>query len=142
MHEWQSLSHVKWECKYHLILIPKYRKRVIYGRLRKDIGPLLRELFKQKEVEVIQGFAMPDHVHILISIPPKLSISSVVGYVKGKSAVQIHRRYLGRPQNFNGCHFWSRGYCISSVGLNDKVVREYIRKQENEERKAEQLGLF
>lgn len=142
MHEWKALSHVRWDCKYHVVLVPKYRKRIIYGRIKREIGPLLRDLFRQKGAEVIQGFARPDHVHVLVSIPPKLSVSSLVGYVKGKSAIQIHRRFLGKPMNFAGCHFWSRGYCVSSVGLNANAIREYIRNQEREERRSEQAGLF
>lgn len=142
MREWQTLSHVKWECKYHLVMVPKYRKRIIYGRLRKDIGAILRELFKQKGSEVLEGHAMIDHIHVCVSIPPKFSIADVVGFVKGKSAIQIHRKYLGRAKNFTGFHFWSRGYCASTVGLNEEMIREYIRNQEQEERRQEQMSLF
>jgi putative transposase len=144
MKDWQSLSHVKWDCKFHVVMVPKYRKRLIYGRLKREIGSLLRELFKQKGAEVLEGHAMSDHVHVCVSIPPKWSVSHVLGYVKGKSAIQIHRQYLGRAKNFAGFHFWSRGYCVSTVGLDEQMVRNYIRNQENEERRAEsaQLGLF
>lgn len=144
MNEWKTLSHVKWECKYHLIFVPKYRKRVIYGRLRREIGPVLRELFRQKGVDVLEGYAMPDHVHICVSIPPKFSVAEVVGHVKGKSAIQLHRRFLGRKQNFTGFHFWSRGYCVSTVGRDEKTIREYIKNQESEERREEaaQLNMF
>lgn len=141
MQDWQVLSHVRYECKYHLVIVPKYRKRLIYGRLKKEIGPLLRELFRQKGVEVLEGHAMADHVHVFVSIPPKLSVAEVVGYVKGKSAIQIHRRYLGRKQNFTGFHFWSRGYCVSTVGRDEITIREYIKNQESEERRAEATQL-
>ena len=144
MNDWKTLSHVKWECKYHVIIVPKYRKRLIYGRLKKEMGKILRELFRQKGVEVLEGHAMIDHVHVCVSIPPKLSIAEVIGFVKGKSAIQIHRNYLGRKQNFTGFHFWSRGYCVSTVGRDEKTIREYIRNQESEERREEaaQLSLL
>jgi putative transposase len=144
VNDWKVLSHVKWECKYHLIMVPKYRKRLIYGKLKREIGTVLRELFRQKGVEVLEGHAMADHVHVCVSIPPKLSVSEVVGFVKGKSAIQIHRRYLGRKQNFTGFHFWSRGYCVSTVGRDEQMIREYIKNQESEERREEaaQLNMF
>ena len=142
MKEWQTLSQVKWECKYHVVFVPKYRKRVFYGKLRKGIGAILRELFKQKGSEVLEGHARPDHIHVCVSVPPKHSISQVLGYVKGKSAIQIHRKFLGRNRNMTGLHFWSRGYCVSTVGLDEQMVREYIRNQEKEERREEQLSLF
>jgi putative transposase len=124
-----------------VVIVPKYRKQLIYGRLKKEIGPLLRELFRQKGVEVLEGHAMCDHVHVCVSVPPKLSIAEVIGYVKGKSAIQIHRRYLGRKQNFTGFHFWSRGYCVSTVGRDEHTIREYIKNQESEERRAETAQL-
>ena len=130
MREWQSLSHVRWYCRYHIVFVPKYRKRAIFGQLRKDIGRILRDLCVQHEVELIEGHAMPDHVHLLLSIPPKYSVSNTVGFVKGKSAIQIHRQYLGRQRNFTGFHFWARGYCVSTVGLDEEVIRAYIRNQE------------
>lgn len=143
MKNYSSLFHVRWDCKYHLVFVPKYRKKVIYGRLRKEMGLILRELFKQKDVEIVEGHAMLDHVHICVSVPPKHSISSIVGFVKGKSAVLIHRRYLNRDQNFTGKHFWSRGYFVSTVGINEEVIKAYIRNQEKRERQEEeQAGLF
>ena len=142
MKDWQTLSHVKWDCKFHIVIVPKYRKKVIYGQLRKEMGAILRELFRQKGVEVVEGHAMVDHVHICVQIPPKHSVASVLGFVKGKSAIQIHRKFLGRNRNFTGYHFWSRGYCVSTVGLDEEMIREYIRNQEVEERREEQLGLF
>ena len=142
MKQWQTLSQVKWDCKYHIVLVPKYRKRVFYGRLKKEIGGVLRELFKQKGGDVLEGHAMSDHIHVCVSLPPKHSVSQVMGYVKGKSAIQIHRKFLGRNKNMTGFHFWSRGYCVSTVGLDEQMVREYIRNQEQEERREEQLSFF
>jgi len=139
MREWQSLSHVRWYCRYHVVFVPKYRKRSIFGQLRRDIGRILRELCIQHEVELIEGHAMPDHVHLLLSIPPKYSLSNTVGFVKGKSAIQIHRQYLGRERNFTGFHFWARGYCVSTVGLDEQKIRAYIRDQEEEEKRQEVL---
>jgi putative transposase len=133
---------VKWDCKYHVVLVPKYRKKVIYGQLRKEIGGILRELFRQKGVNVLEGHAMGDHIHVCVSIPPKHSISSVLGFVKGKSAITIHLRFLGKERNFTGLHFWSRGYFVSSVGLDEELIKAYIRNQEKVERREEQLGFF
>ena len=142
MKNYSSLSHVRWDCKYHLVFVPKYRKKVIYGKLRKEMGTILRELFKQKDVEIVEGHAMIDHVHICVSVPPKHSISSIVGFVKGKSAVLIHRRFLNRERNFCGKHFWSRGYFVSTVGINEEVIKAYIRNQEKKERREDQQNLF
>ena len=141
---YQSLSHVRWDCKYHVVMVPKHRKKTIYGQLRKEMGAILRELFKQKGVEVVEGHAMPDHVHVCVSISPKHSVSSILGFVKGKSAIQIHRQYFGKNKNFTGFHFWSRGYCVSTVGLDEEMIKAYIRNQEVEERREEasQMGLF
>ena len=137
MNDWQTLSHVKWECKYHVIIVPKYRKRIIYGQLKREIGSMLRELFRQKGAEVIEGHAMIDHVHVCVSVPPKHSLAQVIGFVKGKSAIQIHRKFLGRQSNFSGFHFWSRGYCVSTVGRDENMIREYIKNQEKEERRED-----
>ena len=139
MREWQSQSHVRWYCNYHLVFVPKFRKRRIYGDLRRDIGKIFRELCKQREVELLEGHALPDHVHLLVSIPPKYSVAHTVGYLKGKSAIRIHREYLGRRKNFTGFHFWARGYCASTVGLDETRVREYIQNQEDEERRQEKF---
>jgi putative transposase len=135
MREWQSLSHVRWYCRYHVVFVPKYRKRTIFGQLRRQIGGMLRELCVQHEVELVEGHAMPDHIHLLLSIPPKYSVSNTVGFVKGKSAIQIHRRFLGRERNFTGFHFWARGYCVSTVGLDEQKIRAYIQNQEEEEKR-------
>jgi len=142
MKDWKRLSHVKWDCKYHVIFVPKYRKKQFYGSLRKEIGGILRELFEHRQTEVLEGHAMPDHLHMVVSIPPKYSIAEVIGYVKGKSAIRIHRDFLGKRRNFTGFHFWGRGYCISTVGLNEKMILEYVRNQEALEKQEEQLRLF
>jgi putative transposase len=139
MREWQSLSHVRWYCRYHVVFVPKYRKRAIFGHLRRQIGGILRELCVQHEIELVEGHAMPDHVHLLLSIPPKFSVANTVGFVKGKSAIRIHRQFLGVERNFRGFHFWARGYCVSTVGLDEDKIRKYIREQEDEERRQEQL---
>jgi len=141
MREWQSLSHVRWYCRYHVVFVPKYRKRAIFGSLRKEIGKLLRELCVEHEIELVEGHAKPDHVHLLLSIPPKFSVANTVGYVKGKSAIRIHRQFLRRERNFTGFHFWARGYCVSTVGLDEEKIRTYIRNQEAEEKRQEQLRL-
>ena len=138
----QSLSHTVWECKYHVVWIPKYRKKVLYGKLRENLGALFKDLASQKESEVIEGHLLPDHVHMLISIPPKYAVSQVVGFLKGKSAIQIARVYLGRRKNFTGQHFWARGYYVSTVGVDEETVRAYIQGQEEEDRRLDQLNLF
>ena len=139
MREWTSQSHVRWYCRYHVVFAQKYRKKAIYGRLRRDIGSILRKLCDENNVELIEGKAMPDHIHLCLSIPPKYSVAHTVGFLKGKSAIRIHREYLGRKRNLTGYHFWSRGYCVSTVGLDEEAVREYIREQEEEDKKADQL---
>jgi putative transposase len=141
MREWQSQSHVRWYCKYHLVFAPKYRKRAIFGQLRRNIGKMLRELCAQHGVELIEGHALADHVHLCVSIPPKYSVANTVGFLKGKSAIRIHREYLNKRRNFTGFHFWARGYCVSTVGLDEKTIRAYIREQEEEERRQENLPL-
>ena len=134
MKEWQSSAHVKWECKYHIVIVPKYRKKVMYGRTRKEIGKIVRQLCRQKDVELVEGHAMPDHIHLVLSFPPKHSIAMVVGYLKGKSAIHIHRKMLGVKKGFTGKHFWSRGYCVSTVGLDEAMIRAYVRNQEELDR--------
>jgi len=142
MEDGASLSHTRWECKYHIVWIPKYRKKAMYGQLRKHLGEVIRKLARQKESNVIEGHLMPDHIHMLISIPPKYSVSQVIGYMKGKSAIHIARSYLGRRKNFTGQHFWARGYYVSTVGLDEDMVRSYIKKQEQEDQRLEQLNMF
>ena len=142
MYDNQSLSHTRWECKYHVVWIPKYRKKVLYGTLRKELGDIFRELASQKECKVIEGHLMADHVHMLLSIPPKYSVAQVVGFIKGKSAIQIARNFHGRKKNFVGVHFWARGYYVSTIGKDEDAVRDYIQKQEQEDRRLDQLKLF
>ena len=142
MNEHETLSHTKWECKYHVVFIPKYRRKALYGELRKHVGEVFRTLATQKECRIEEGHLMSDHVHMMISIPPKYSVSQIVGYIKGKSAIHIARNFLGRPRNFVGQHFWARGYFVSTVGRDEAVVREYIRHQEAEDKRLDQLRLW
>jgi putative transposase len=142
MNEYQTLSHTKWECKYHVVFIPKCRRKVLYGQLRQHLGEVFRELARQKESRVEEGHLQADHVHMLVSIPPKYAVAQVVGYIKGKSAIHIARTYGGRPQNFVGESFWARGYFVTTVGHDEEAVRRYIREQEAEDRRLEQLELF
>ncbi|GAB3395941.1 IS200/IS605 family transposase [Azotobacter armeniacus] len=139
MRDYQSLTHTKWDCKYHVVFIPKRRKKAIFGAIRKHLGELLHELARQRECRIVEGHLMPDHVHMCISIPPKHSVSYVVGYIKGKSAISIARRFMGKAKNFTGENFWARGYFVSTVGLNEGVVRAYIRNQEKEDEHYDQL---
>ena len=142
MNDYESLKHTRWECKYHVIFVPKWRKKEIYGQLRKDLGSVFRELARQRESQVEEGHLMADHVHMLVSIPPKYSVAQVVGYIKGKSAIHIARTYMGKRQNFIGQNFWARGYFVSTVGRDEATVREYIRKQEKEDERLDQLQMF
>ena len=141
MRDWQSHSHVRWYGKDHMVFVPKYRRRVIYGQLRRSIGRILRELCQQQGVELGEGHAMPEHVHLCLRLPPKDSVANTVGWLKGKSAIRIPRELLGREKNFTGLHFWARGYCVSTVGLDEQMIREYIRNQEQEEKRQEELPL-
>ena len=142
MNDFQSLSHTVWECKYHLVWIPKYRRKVLYGDIRKHLGGVLRELAIQRESNILEGHLMKDHLHMLISIPPKYSVAQVVGFMKGKSAIQVARTFGGRKQNFTGQHFWARGYFVSTVGRDETVIRQYIKTQEQEDRRLDQLAMF
>ncbi|RHA98268.1 IS200/IS605 family transposase [Holdemanella biformis] len=125
-----SLAHTKWMCKYHTIFTPKYRRKVIYNQYRKDLGEILRELCRYKHVEIIEGHLMRDHVHMLVMIPPSLSVSAFMGYLKGKSALMMFDRHANLKYKFGNRHFWSEGYYVSTVGLNDATVAKYIREQE------------
>ena len=138
----KSLNHTKWECKYHIVWIPKYRRKSIYKELRPYLGSIFKDLASQKECSIEEGHLMLDHVHILISIPPKYSVSQIVGFIKGKSAISIARTYFGRRKNFTGQHFWARGCYVTTVGRDEEVVRNYIKHQEVEDRRIEQLDLF
>jgi putative transposase len=137
MREWQSLAHVKWECKYHVVIVPKYRRKTLFGRVRKRVGKVFQQLCRQKDIGLVEGHVMLDHVHMVLSIPPKYSVAMVVGYLKGKSAIQIHREALNVKQGFTGKHFWSKGYCVSTVGLDEQMIRAYIRNQEELDRQEE-----
>ena len=128
----KSLAHTRWNCKYHLVFTPKYRRKVIYGKLRRDIGKILRKLCEMKEVEIIEAHAMPDHIHMLVRIPPKLSVSGFMGFLKGRSAVIIHERHANLKYNYGNRSFWSKVYYVSTVGLNQKTIAKYIREQEAE----------
>jgi putative transposase len=141
MKDYQSLSHTKWECKYHVVFIPKKRKKAIFDGLRRHLGEIFRELAKQKESEVVEGHLKGDHVHMCLSIPPKYAVSNVVGYIKGKSAITIARRFGGRARNFTGQVFWARGYFVSTVGVEEEIIRTYIRQQEHEDERYDQMTL-
>ncbi|MBW4661710.1 MAG: IS200/IS605 family transposase [Drouetiella hepatica Uher 2000/2452] len=136
-----SLSHTKWECKYHVVFIPKYRRKAMYKELRQYLRDVFHELARQKECRIEEGNLCPDHVHMLILIPPKYSVSQVVGFLKGKSAIAIARNYGGKRKNFVGQHFWARGYYVSTVGREEAIVRQYIQRQEAEDQRIEQMRL-
>ncbi len=138
MDEWESLSHVRWDCKYHIVIVPKYRSKVLYGKLKRNLGEILRDLCRQKGVDLLEGHLMVDHVHMSLRVPPKHSIAFVIGFLKGKSAVRIHRK--AGNKRITGLHFWVRGYCVSTVGLDEATIREYIRDQEKADK--QQLELF
>lgn len=142
MRQVNSLNHTKWECKYHIVFIPKYRRKTLFGQIRRELGELFHRLARQKESEIEEGHIMPDHVHMMISIPPKYAVSQVVGYIKGKSAIHIARVYMDRKKNYVGHHFWARGYFASTVGRDEQVIRDYIRHQEQEDRRVDQLRLM
>jgi putative transposase len=142
MDEYQSLSHTQWECLYHVVFIPKCRRRTLYAGLRKYLGEVFRQLAEQKESRVEEGHLMVDHVHMMLRIPPKYAVSQVVGFIKGKSAIHLARVYGERKRNFVGQHFWARGYFVSTVGRDEQVVRAYIRNQEAEDRRLDQLQLL
>ena len=141
MKDWRSQAHVKWECKYHVVILPKYRQKKLFGSVRREIGGILRQLCRQKGIEMLQGNALPDHIHMLLSVPPKYSIAMTIGYLKGKSAVRIHRELLKTKGTLFGRAFWSRGYCVSTVGLDEAMIHRYIVDQEKDERDQER-GLF
>ena len=134
MRDWQSLSHVKWECKYHIVWVPKYRRKVLYGKVRRRVGEVIRELCLQRDLEIIEGHVMPDHIHACISIPPKYSVANAIGFLKGKSAIRLHREFGSMGM---GKHFWIRGYNVSTVGLDEEQIRQYIRDQEKFDKQME-----
>ena len=126
-----SLSHTKWLCKYHIVFTPKYRRKAIYGQYKKSIGQILRQLCNYKGVEIIEGHLMVDHIHMLVSIPPKYSVSQFMGYLKGKSSLMIFDRHANLKYKFGNRHFWAEGYYVSTVGLNEATIRKYIQEQES-----------
>ena len=142
MDEFDSLSHSKWECKYHVVFIPKCRRRVLYEQLRRHLGEVFRRLAEHKESRIEEGHLMPDHVNMMISIPPKHAVSQVVGYIKGKSAIHLARVYGERKRGFVGQSFWARGYFVSTVGRDEQTIRDYIRNQEHEDKRLDQINLW
>ena len=135
---WKSLAHSRWECKYHVVFVPKYRRKAVYGEIRASVGGIFHELARQKECRIVAGHLLADHVHMCIEIPPTHAVASIIGFLKGKSAVAIARQLGGTRQNFTGAHFWARGYAVSTVGYELEQVRRYIREQEVED----QAGRF
>lgn len=137
----KSLAHTKWMCKYHIVFTPKYRRKVIYNEIKKDIVEIIKDLCKWKGVEIIEGTAMIDHVHLLVSIPPKMSIASFMGYLKGKSAMMIFDRHANLKYKFGNRHFWSRGYYVSTVGLNEATIAKYVREQEKHDQLMDKISV-
>jgi len=140
MREWQNQSHVTWYCRYHVVIVWKYRRKSMFGVLRRDIGLILKDLCRRFGIDLVEGHVMPDHIHMCLGIPPKYCVANTIGKLKGKSAIMIHQRY-GRKRNFVGLNFWARGYCVSRVGLDEAVIRNHIRTQEEREKKEEQMNL-
>ena len=135
-----SLSHTRWNCKYHIVFIPKYRRKAIYGKLRSDIGQIIRQLCLYKGVEIIEAHAMPDHIHMLVRIPPKIAVSNFMGYLKGKSSLMIFERHANLKYKYGNRNFWAKGFFVSTVGLDTKKVQEYIRDQEKEDMMQDNLS--
>ena len=142
MNEYESLSHTTWDCKYHVVFIPKCRRKTLYLELRCYLGEVFRKLAAQKESKIEEGHLMPDHVHMLVSIPPKYAVSQVVGFIKGKSAIHLARVYGERKRNFVGQHFWARGFFVNTAGRDEEAIRACIRNQEKEDQRLEQLNLW
>ena len=126
---YENLKHSRWDCKYHVVFVPKYRKKVLYGKIRKYLGSIFHELASQKGCKILKGHMVQDHVHMMIRIPPKHAVAHVIGYIKGKSAIAVARQFSGRKQNFNGERFWARGYAVSTVGFEESQIRSYIQHQ-------------
>lgn len=135
-----SLSHTRWNCKYHIVFIPKYRRKEIYGKLRSDIGQIIRQLCQYKGVEIMEAHAMPDHIHMLVRIPPKIAVSNFMGYLKGKSSLMIFERHANLKYKYGNRNFWAKGFFVSTVGLDTKKVQEYIRDQEKEDMMQDNLS--
>ena len=142
MDEYRTLSHTTWDCKYHIVFIPKCRRKTLYKELRRHLGEVFHRLATQKESRIEEGHLMPDHVHMMLSIPPKYAVSQVVGFIKGKSAIHLARVYGERKRNFVGQHFWARGFFVSTVGRDEEAIRAYIRTQEQEDLRLDQLNLW
>ena len=142
MKDYKSLCHTKWDCKYHIVFIPKYRRKSLYGKIKSELGRFFHELAKHKESQIVEGHLCADHVHMCISIPPKCAVSNVVGYIKGKSAIMIARNLMGVKRNFTVQSFWARGYFVSTVGLDEVTIRDYIRNQEKIDKEFDQLTVF
>jgi putative transposase len=142
MDDYQSLSHTRWECKYHVVFVPKCRRQVLYGQIKRELGKVLSELAQHRESRIETGSFKPDHVHMVISIPPKYSVSQVIGYMKGKSAIYVARTYAGKKKNFLGEHFWARGYFVSTVGKDEQKIKDYVRHQQAEDKRIDQLRLY
>ena len=136
-----SLSHTSWNCKYHIVFAPKYRRQIIYGKIKAEIGKILRTLCERKGVEIIEAEACPDHIHMLVSIPPKYSVSEFMGYLKGKSSLMIFDQYANMKYRYGNRQFWCRGYYVDTVGRNKKAIEEYIRNQLKEDKEYEQLTM-
>lgn len=134
---YQSLSHSRWDCKYHIVFVPKRRRKVLYGNIRKYLGAIFHALAKQKECQIIEGYVMPDHIHMCIAIPPKHAVASIIGFIKGKSAIAIARQFCGKERNYTGEHFWARGYNVSTVGFDLEQLKNYIREQEDNDEKTQ-----
>ena len=141
MNDVNSLAHTKWNCKYHIVFAPKYRRQVIYGKIKADIGQILRKLCEQKGVEIIEAEACPNHIHMLVSIPPKYSVSQIMGYLKGKSSLMIFDRHANLKYKYGNRQFWCKGYYVDTVGRNKKVIAEYIRNQLQEDIASDQMTL-
>ena len=135
-----SLSHTRWNCKYHVVFIPKYRRKEIYGKLRMDIGRIIRQLCEYKGVEIVEAHACSDHIHMLVRIPPKISVSNFMGYLKGKSSLMIFERHANLKYKYGNRNFWAKGYFVSTVGLNAETVKEYIKNQEKEDMMEDNLS--
>ena len=136
-----SLAHTKWNCKYHIVFAPKFRRKVIYGKIKEDIGKMLRKLCEYKGIEILEAEACPDHIHMLITIPPKYSVSQIMGYLKGKSSLMIYEKYANLKYKYGNRHFWCRGYYVDTVGKNEKKIQEYIQKQLQEDMLADQISI-
>ena len=132
-----EMSHVKWDCKYHVVITPKYRKKILYGQIKESLGKIIRELARQRGIEIIEGHLCIDHIHMVIKVPPKYSISMTIGFIKGKSAIRLHQEFGRKYRNYYGKHFWSRGYYVSTIGLDAKAVIEYVRDQEKKDKNIE-----